>query len=32
MKTFFLCWLIASVVAGFINYALMQFTDYDDDN
>ena len=25
-------WFIAAIGAGFVNYALMQFTDNDDDN
>jgi len=31
MTTFFLWWFVAAICAAFINYALMQFTDYDDD-
>jgi hypothetical protein len=29
--TFLLWWFAASIGAAFINYALMQFIDYDDD-
>jgi len=31
MMTFLFWWFAASIGAALINYALMQYTDYDDD-
>ena len=32
ISSVFFWWFIAAIGAGFVNYALMQFTDNDDDN